>query len=215
MEKKKSKYLKAASMLAVTIVFSLLATFVDRKPIGLEGTSVGFAALNGAFTNLVGYNAEMDVVSDICMVIAIAVAGSFAVWGLIRLIREKSIAKVGKVIICLGVIYVIMAALYVIFDKVPVNYRPLLPPGETEIETSFPSSHTLVICTIMGCAYHAWDKLISNKKIAKILRIAAFVIMPVGTAARAVAGVHWITDIFAGILFSATLVTLYTAWIED
>ncbi len=215
MNKKENRYIKPFVLLAVTVVFSLLATLVDRQPIGYDGTSVGFASLNGPFRDFVGYNVEMDMVSDICMVIAIAVAGSFALWGLIRLIKEKSFSKVGKVIICLGAVYVLMAILYVVFDKVPVNYRPILVPGETKLETSFPSSHVLVICTIMGTAYHAWDKLIENKNLARILRIVAFVTMPVGTAARAVAGVHWISDIVAGILFSATLISLYAAWIED
>ena len=215
MKLKKNSLTKPLCLLLVTVIFSVLTAFVDRAAIGPEDTSVGFASLNGAVANILGYNGVFDKISDLVMVLAFLVAASFAVMGLITLVKTKSIAKVGKTILGLGVLYLVVAIIYVAFDKIPINYRPLLQPGETELETSFPSSHTLVICSVFGSAIIAWKRLFSGKNYVQILNIAAIVLMVVGVCARLLAGVHWATDIVAGILFSLTLVSFYAACSKD
>ncbi len=212
MNTSRTDYRKPFILLLVTAIFSVLATVLDRQSIGLEGTSVGFATLNGAFASRFGYNPAMDLVSDIMMYIAFVVVISFAVMGLLRLLRTKSISGVGKVLIGLGILYAVVAVIYVAFGKIPINYRPVIKPDETELETSFPSTHTLVICSVMGSAILAWDRLISDRRLVNVLRILALVVMVVGVCARALAGVHWLSDIAAGILFSLTLISFYAAW---
>ena len=215
MNTKDNKYMKPLALLVITAVFSVLVTLVDRQAIGPDNTVVGFASLNGAFARVVGYNSLCDTISDLAMFLAFGVVASFAIWGLLILIREKSLSKVGKVIIGLGILYVIVAIIYVAFSKIPINYRPLLQPGETELETSYPSSHTLVICSVLGSAILAWKRLIKNETLLKVLKLAAVTVMVVGVIARLFAGVHWVTDIIAGILFSATLIAFYAAWSKD
>lgn len=212
MNTKENKYTRAFFLLLVTAAFSLLAVTVDRAAIGPNGTSVGFSSLNGAFAGSFGYNEVFDMISDVMMGISFLVVISFAVMGLKELIMKKSISKVNRAIIGLGIIYVLVAIIYVAFDKIPVNYRPIIPPGETELKTSYPSTHTLIIGTVMGSAMVAWEKVISNEKLVRILKIAAVLVMAVGIGSRLFAGVHWFTDIAAGILFSLTLVAFYSAW---
>ena len=207
-----SKYTKALCLLAVTIIFSLLTYFVDRQPVGYEGTSVGFATLNSAFSKAFGYNAVMSVISNIAMYFSFLVVAGFAAIGIMQLVKTKSLSKVSKTIIGLGVLYVIVAILYVAFKKIPINYRPILKPGETEIETSFPSTHTLVIASVLGSGIIAAKRLFANKNTVKVLRVLFTVVMVVGVVARLFSGVHWVTDIIAGILFSATLIAFYAAW---
>lgn len=202
-------------MLVVTILFSVLTFVVDRKPIGYDGTSVGFSSINGLFAESFGYNPVMDTLSDIAMYLSFLVVAAFAFIGVMQLIRGKSLSKVDKVIIGLGILYVVVAVLYVAFDKIPINYRPILQPGETELETSFPSTHTLVICTVLGSGIVAAKRLFKNEMTVRVLKIAFIAIMAIGVCARLFAGVHWLTDIVAGLLFSVTLVSLYTAWIGD
>ncbi len=203
------------SLLCITIVFSILAYFVDRKEVGPEDTSVGFSTLNSAFAKAFPYNSLMDTVSDVVMYLAFLVVAVFAVTGLVQLIKNKSISKVTKSVLCLGALYIVVVILYVAFDKIPINYRPIIQPGETELETSFPSTHTLVICTVLGSAMIAVKDLLKNEKTVKLLRILAVILMVVGVGARLFAGVHWATDIIAGMLFSATLVSVYAAWIAE
>ncbi len=202
-------------MLVVTILFSVLTFVVDRKPIGYDGTSVGFSSINGLFAGSFGYNPVMDTLSDIAMYLSFLVVAAFAFIGVMQLIRGKSLSKVDKTIIGLGILYVVVAVLYVAFDKIPINYRPILQPGETELETSFPSTHTLVICTVLGSGIVALKRLFKNEMTVRVLKIAFIAIMVIGVCARLFAGVHWLTDIVAGLLFSVTLVSLYTAWIGD
>ena len=202
-------------MLVVTILFSVLTFVVDRKPIGYDGTTVGFSSINGLFAGSFGYNPVMDTLSDIAMYLSFLVVAAFAFIGVMQLIRGKSLSKVDKTIIGLGILYVVVAVLYVAFDKIPINYRPILQPGETELETSFPSTHTLVICTVLGSGIVAAKRLFKNEMTVRVLKIAFIAIMAIGVCARLFAGVHWLTDIVAGLLFSVTLVSLYTAWIGD
>ncbi len=213
--KRNSGYVKALALFCVTLLFSVLTYFVDRQPVGVEGTSVGFATLNSAFSRAFQYNSLMDTISDIVMYLAFLVVLFFAGIGVIQLVKGKSLSKVSKAVIGLGILYIVVIVLYVLFGKIPINYRPIIPPGETEIETSFPSTHTMVICTVFGSAIVALKNLLSDKKKVRMIAIIAIVLMAVGVLARLFAGVHWLTDIFAGILFSGTLIALYAAWIVD
>ncbi len=206
---------KPICLLLVTVIFSALTAFVDRAAIGPEGTSVGFSSLNGAVANLLGYNGTFDKISDLVMVLAFLVVAFFAFMGVVKLVQTKSISKVGRTILGLGMLYLVVAIIYVAFSKIPINYRPIIPPGETELETSFPSSHVLIICSVFGSAIIAWKRLFSEKSYVRILTIAGAVLMVVGVCARMLAGVHWATDILAGILFSLTLVSVYAAYIKD
>lgn len=211
----KRDFKKPVVMLFVTILFSVLTYVVDRKPIGYDGTSVGFSSINGLFAGSFGYNPVMDTLSDIAMYLSFLVVAAFAFIGVMELIKRKNLSKVDKAIIGLGILYVIVAVLYVAFDKIPINYRPILQPGETELETSFPSTHTLVICSVLGSGIVAAKRLFKNEMTVRVLKIAFIAIMAIGVCARLFAGVHWLTDIVAGLLFSVTLVSLYTAWIGD
>lgn len=215
MNSEKRDLKKPVVMLVVTILFSILTYVVDRKPIGPDETSVGFSSINGLFAGSFGYNPVMDTLSDIAMYLSFLVVAAFAFIGLMQLIKGKSLSKVDKTIVGLGVLYVVVAVLYVAFDKIPINYRPLIPPGDTELETSFPSTHTLVICSVLGSGIVAVKRLFKNEMTVRVLKIAFAAIMAIGVCARLFSGVHWLTDIVAGLLFSVTLVSLYTACIGD
>ncbi|MCR4617708.1 MAG: phosphatase PAP2 family protein [Lachnospiraceae bacterium] len=211
MEKKKS-LATAIVMTVITMIYTALVYFVDRKPIGPNDTQVGFAWLNGSFRDAVGLNLTLDKITDIFMLLAIAVAASFAIVGLVMLIKRKSLLKVDKMIWGLAVVYIVVAVLYVVFDKVALNYRPFLMPDETELESSFPSSHVFVICTIMSTAIVAWDSLLSKKAgLANALRAVAIIIMIASFCGRLISGVHWFTDIIGGALYAASLTAIYSA----
>ena len=63
----------------------------------------------------------------------------------------------------------------------------------------------------MGMAIVAFDTVIKNlglRVIADLACWAAILIMVIG---RLLSGVHWVSDIFAGVLFSVTIVAYYHA----
>ena len=61
--------------------------------------------------------------------------------------RRKSLLKVDCDIIFLGIYYVIVIFSYLIFEMMPVNYRPILIEGF--LEASYPSSTTLLVLFVM------------------------------------------------------------------
>jgi undecaprenyl-diphosphatase len=218
--------------LITTIIYTVLVFTVDKAPIGPNDSVVGFAKINGKVAARFGYNPLFDKITDVAMLIAILVAAGFAILGLMQLIREKSFAKVDKKIYGLALVYIVVMVLYVFFDKVPLNYRPVIMPGETELEASFPSTHTLVVCAIMSTASLFWKKIFDGtgkyvkdtasgkssvfvsgdkEKLRKVFVGFANLVMIVAVLGRIVAGVHWITDIGGGLLISATIKEFYSA----
>ena len=64
-----------------------------------------------------------------------------------QLIRRRSLWKVDRDIIILGIYYVIVILGYLIFEMYPVNYRPIFIEGR--MEASYPSSTTLLVLSVM------------------------------------------------------------------
>ncbi len=209
------KYSKPAVLFAITVLYTILIMFVDKKPIGPEGTSVGFASINGFFRDMLPFNHTMYAISYVLLLIGFAAVFAFAAVGIMQLIRRKSLLKVDRYLLGLGVLYIAVLILYVAFEKIPINFRPMIVPGETELETSYPSSHTFAFCSICLSAVYVFKYLVAKAGVRRILNICAIALMVVGVLSRFLSGVHWLTDIVGGILFSVTMVSLYVAWDAD
>jgi len=214
--KKKNKSIRTLLLLVISIIYTVLVTFVDKQAIGPEGTSVGFSAINKVVLDLISYNPMWDKITDLMLMVAILTAVYFAATGFLQLVKEKrKISEVDKEIFVMGFLYVILVLMYILFDKVPFNYRPVLLPDEVELEASFPSTHVLMICTIMGSAVIAWkEKFYDDENLCAVLKGFACVVIVIGVVGRVLAGVHWFSDICAGLLFSATLISAYESMLD-
>ena len=201
---------KTAAAICFFVLFLALTAalhFVDVQPIGPNASSVGFASLNGAFHSLTGENLFLYELTDILEFIPFAAVLCFAVIGLIQLVKRKSLLKVDPDILLLGCLYVAVGIVFVFFELYEVNYRPVLIEGV--LETSYPSSTTMLILTVMPSAAMQMQKRINNITImiCSVAICSAYTVFMV--AARLISGVHWLTDITGGILISAALVLLY------
>ena len=141
-------------------------------------------------------------------ILAIGVAAAFACVGLVQLIQRKSLLKVDRSVLALGFVYVAVIILYVLFEKLAVNVRPVIT--DEGLEPSYPSTHTMLILTILGTARYAVKKLLKNPKIVLILQILCLIIMILTVIGRLICGVHWLTDIIGGLLISGALVGFYS-----
>ena len=83
-------------------------------------------------------------------------------------------------------------------------------PGCTNPEASFPSSHTMIVCVIMGSAIMLIGRYIKKKPLCSGLQIICTAIIAVTVVGRLISGVHWFTDIMGGILISSALLALYS-----
>ena len=206
-KKNANKFLAGGAVFAVLfLIWIAIIKLVDVSAIGPEGTEVGLAGINKAIHEALGVNMTLYKITDILGYVALLVAGLFALFGLVQLIKRKSLAKVDGAIYALAGLYVVTIGLYVVFEKVIINYRPVIMPDEVALEASFPSSHTMLACVIFGSAIVMIGKYIDNDMLCKLLIALAAVLLFVVVAGRLVSGVHWFTDIVGGVLISGALV---------
>ena len=206
---KHSRIITAGIGLLLTVILIALVRLVDVAPIGADGTSIGLSHLNQFVFDLFGVNMLWYNITDWLGVAAVLTGFVFAVTGLVQLIKRRSLLKVDREILSLGGLYIVVIGLYLFFENVIINYRPIIMPDNTSPEASFPSSHTMLVCVIMGSAAMLINRYIRNKPLNRILRAVCYVIIGVTVVGRLIAGVHWFTDILGGILISVTLLSLY------
>lgn len=206
----KSKLYLTASIILLTLflIFTVIVMTVDVKPIGPIGSEVGLASINEPFADAVGFNELWYNISEYVGFIPLAIAGCFAILGICQAIKRKSLLKIDSHLFILAAFYAMLLFVYIDFELITVNYRPIILDGE--LEASYPSSHTMLSLGIMTTAIFELHELIKDKKAiliaADILCGAIALVILLG---RLLSGVHWLTDIFAGILVSAALICLY------
>ena len=185
----------------------------DVAAIGPAGTEVGFSHVNQFVHDLTGVNMIWYQITDFIGYAAIAICGMFAVAGFVQMIKRRSLLKVDREIWALGGLFIAVIGCYVFFEKFIINYRPIIMPGETAPEASFPSSHTMLIMTVMIAVMIVSDKYFGNL-FGAFIRVLCFLAVMVTVGGRLWCGVHWFTDIIGGILLSATLLLLFSAVIS-
>ena len=197
----------SVSLLTAFVLWTVAICFVDVQAIGPGGSSVGFASLNRFFHNFTGVHFGLYNLTDWLGLVPIGVAFFFAILGLAQWIKRKKLAKVDRSLLVLGGFYIAVMALYILFEMVVINYRPVLIGGY--LEASYPSSTTLLVMCVMPTAMMQFNARIKNKLFRRcaLLIIALFIVFMV--IGRLVSGVHWLTDIIGGALISAGLVMAY------
>ena len=147
-------------------------------------------------------------ITDYLGLIPILITIIYFIIGIIQLIKRKSIFKVDKEIIILGIFYIVVILIYILFEKVIINYRPILINNSPE--ASYPSSHTLMTICICGSSIII-NKILFNNKITKYINLLSMIIILITVIGRLISGVHWFTDIIGGILISISLlITFHT-----
>ena len=206
----KKKCITSAVCFGLFLLLILLIKTVDVAAVGPEGTEIGLSKLNVAVHNLFGENLGWYKVTNVLGYLAILIGLCFAAMGGLQLIYRRSILKVDKEILLLGALYVVTVIFYIFFEKVIVNYRPILLPDGEGVEASFPSSHTMLSCVILGSGLQLLKKYgKKNKTLQLVLTVVFAVMLALIVAGRLISGVHWFTDILGGILLSVALLNAY------
>ena len=210
MKKIKISRIAGIILLCGFVVWTAVILTVGRGEVGPLRSSVGLSGLNSDFSEIIGSNMLLYSLTDILSIIPIGMVLCFASVGCIQLFKRRSLLRVDKHLILLGGYLLLVFALYLLFDLIAVNYRPVLIDGA--LEPSYPSSTTLlVICVDFTCAieleYIPW-----KKGVRKLLMIGLYLFTIFMIGARILSGVHWITDIIGGILLGSGLVSLYASF---
>lgn len=204
------KFNIAIGLLAAFILWTVAICFVDVQSIGPRGSSVGVATLNGAFHRLTGVHMTLYHITDWLGLVPVAMGLGFAVLGLVQWIRRKGLLKVDGSILVLGGYYLLMAAVYLLFEEVVINRRPVLIEGY--LEASYPSSTTMLVLCVMPTALMQLQGRIQNKVLRSSVCTAIIAFIAFMVMGRLISGVHWLTDIVGGILLCGGLVILYDAF---
>lgn len=204
-----AKFISASVLLLSFVVLIVLIKTVSVEPIGPQGSEIGLSGINAFFKNAFCYNEAIDKLTDVLILISAATAGFFVILGINELIKRKSLRKVDTDIYVLGATYAIMAAFFVLFEIIEVNYRPVVLDGN--LEASFPSSHTMVVITVMGTAIDEIKRRVVSKEKRSILIAVSSCIIAFTVIGRIACGVHWFTDILGGVLIASSLVLSFSA----
>lgn len=210
MKNKGNKYFwLAVGSFAAFAVWTFLVRFVDVQPIGPLASIVGFATVNGWFHNITGVHIELYTLTDWLSMIPLGIVLWFALLGLIQWIQRRSLGRGDPDILLLGASYASVLLAYVLFEKIAVNYRPVLLDGY--LEPSYPSSTTMLVLCVMPTAVIQGKMRIRHQKWKMVFVWAMNIYSAAMVAGRLISGVHWLTDIIGGILLSCGVVLLYSA----
>ena len=205
----KKLMIAGAALLAGFVLWTVLILLVDVQPVGQNGTNIGFAAFNTWFHKITGVHMTLYTVTDWLGLVPILICVCFGVLGLIQLIRRKSLMKVDPDIILLGIYYILVIIGYLVFEMVPINYRPVLINGY--LEASYPSSTTLLVLSVMPTLKYQVDRRSENVNVRRITTVFVILFSAFMVIGRLVSGVHWATDIAGSVLLSAGLFLLYVS----
>ena len=211
MKNKKTNFYFSMILILLSIIFTVLSKIIDVKKIGPNDTSVGFATINQFVSSAVGFNDTWYSITEWLGIFPVLIAVFYVIIGFVQLIKRKSVFKVDKEIILLGALYIVVFGLYMFFEKIIINYRPVLMEGI--LESSYPSSHTLMAVCICGSSIIV-NKKVFNNKISNIANILSTFIAFAVVLGRLISGVHWFTDILGGLLISSSLLMTYYSIIQ-
>ena len=196
-----------ALLISAFALWTVLIRCVDVKAVGQNGTKIGFAAFNVWFHQLTGAHMTIYTITDWLGLVPIFVCLCFGMLGMVQLIKRRSLLRVDSDILLLGAYYVIVIACYLVFEMIPINYRPILIEGR--LEASYPSSTTLLVLAVMPTLIFQVCRRVENPLIKKVTTVFAISFSAFMVIGRLISGVHWATDIVASILLSAGLFMLY------
>ncbi len=211
MQKKEYSFRIAVLYLALFAVFTVMVRFLDVQPIGPEGSSVGFAGINGLVANLIGRHDIFYSITQGLGYLALLLAMVFAVVGLTQLIRTRSLRSVDYRLLLLGACYVVTIACYLLFDQFAVNYRPIILDPAEGLEPSYPSSHTMLALVVFLTALKQFRWLLKTNTAKAVLGVICLALIAVTIVFRLLSGAHWFTDIVGGVLLSAAIIAFYNA----
>lgn len=207
MRKAKNLYCIGTVLFLLFILYTLLVKYVDVAAIGPQGSEVGLASINGPISQKLPFNSVFYTGSKYLGYVGIATCALFGMFGVMQLFFKKSLLKVDKDIIFLGGFYVVMLLVYIFFEKVVINYRPVIM--DEGLEASYPSSHTMLAVGFITVAIAQFRARLRNKTARIIINTVLAIVMVLMVVSRIISGVHWITDIIGGVLIAESIAVIY------
>lgn len=199
------------ALLVMFAIWTWLIQCVDVQSAGPSGTEIGFATFNGWFHRITGVHRTIYTITDWLGLVPVFVCMVFGGVGFVQLIKRKNLFKVDRDLIFLGIYYGIVILAYLVFEMIPINYRPILIDGR--LEASYPSSTTLLVLSVMPTLVFQVNRRSTNLLFRRFVCVMSIVFSSFMVIGRLIAGVHWFTDIVGAVILSTGLYCLYKAMV--
>ena len=200
-------------LLLLFLIFTYAVNTIDVQGIGPGGSLVGLAGINGYARDLIGTSSLCYSVSEWLGYLSLLAAALFCLCGLIQWIGRRSLRKVDRELLWMYLFFVIVVLLYIMFEYLVINYRPVLEDGE--LAASYPSSHTVLVVSVFGMAIVGrFGSIFGSRGLRTAACWISGVLIVAMIATRLLAGVHWFTDIIGGLLLAFCVVCFYAACIR-
>lgn len=209
MNKEKRLLYRGLLLLGLFALWTVLIQTVDVQKAGETGTDIGFATWNCRFHTLTGVHMELYNLTDWLGLVSVSVCLLFGTAGFLQLLRRRSLWKVDGDILLLGCYYGVVIACYLIFERIPIHFRPILIEGRAE--ASYPSSTTLLVLSVMPTLVFQADRRLGSAAGKRVIRAVTVLFSLFMVIGRLISGVHWFVDIVGSVFLSGGLFSLYQA----
>ena len=209
--KKHTLLFVSSALFLLFIIFTIIVKTVDVQYI-YNGTYLGLHDMNFRIGNLItSYNhyRGMKLISDIILYVGIGYSGLIMIFGVISLIKVKSLKALNKRYFLLIGAYVLIVLLFAFFEIVKVNYSP--DSSSEHLKASYPSTHVFVGCSLFLVNSYTAIKLLKPEKewFIDLIYISTGLIVALLTFTRTMSAKHWISDIIASVLLIASVYALF------
>ena len=147
---------------------------------------------------------QWDLITNIILISSIVTLAVFVALGIYQWVTRKSIKKVDPELLWFPLPLALAALTYLIFEIFPVNFRP-----NGSGESSFPSTHAMIVATIFFVVMIILPRYVKNKAVRIILDIIMMALIALVSAGRVNANMHWIIDVVGGVAFAFAFSEIY------
>lgn len=147
---------------------------------------------------------QWETITNIILISALITVAFFAVLGLYQWITRKSLKKVDPEILWMPLPLLLMTIVYFIFILFPVATRP-----NGSGESSFPSTHVMVVTTIYFVITIIIPKYIKSTAIQIALEFIIVIFISLTCTGRIMAELHSLWDVIGGIVFAFIFSEIY------
>ncbi len=203
---KKQKIWLILSFVLFTIFvgFTLMVALVDVDQVGLSH-------LNQFVWQKLGRNVIWEHITDWLGYLVILLVLGIVAWQIVQAFRRKNLMRIDQNLLVFDVVCAILVAFYAFFEFVVINYRPELVDGVAK--ASYPSSHVMLFATIIPLLiWQVWHYF-KTKPWRIVLTVLMILVAVLGVIGRLLSGVHWFTDILAGLIISGCMGCLYQTFV--
>ena len=147
---------------------------------------------------------QWETITNIILISALITVAFFAALGLYQWITRKSLKKVDPEILWMPLPLLLMTIVYFIFIFFPVATRP-----NGSGESSFPSTHVMVVTTIYFMITIIIPKYIKSTAIQIALEFIIVIFISLTCTGRIMAELHSLWDVIGGIVFAFIFSEIY------